>query len=150
MDPCLQIGETRAVLRLSAKCPTERDQLNSCTKEGAKISIPVFKKKLEIMSALSAMDLFTFEKSFNTFSLLSGETKTNLKGLYLQSVHWEEDSAERNMNMKNSTIVRSQNLLLRPEAGGGGIFIPKNFVHLFKVLHHSRTIYQISLKITLL
>ena len=79
MDPCLKKGATRAVFQLSGKCPTDRDQLNSCIREGGKISIPVFKKKLEIISVPNPFDAFTFEKAFKTFSLLSGENENELE-----------------------------------------------------------------------
>ena len=58
------MGATRAVFQLSGKCPTDMDQLNSCIREAAKISIPVFKKKLEIISVPNPLDVFTFEEAF--------------------------------------------------------------------------------------
>ena len=73
------MGATHAVFQLSGKCPTDRDQLNSCVREGAKISIPVFKNKLEIISVPSPLDVFTFEEAFKTFSLLSGENESKLE-----------------------------------------------------------------------
>ena len=70
------MGATRAVFQLSGKCQTDRDQLDSCIREGAKISIPVFKKKLEIISVPNPLDVFTFEKALKTFSLLREENES--------------------------------------------------------------------------
>ena len=73
------MGATRAVFQWSGRCPTDRDQLNSCIREGAKISIPVFKKKLEIISVPNPLDVFTFEKAFKNFFLLSGENESQVE-----------------------------------------------------------------------